>query len=675
MGLGDFILIIERNRSEVVIMNDSLIALMDDLNRDGALLDEAMANLKIWLEGGFLSAASVEGLKELLESGNAEELNNRFYKKIAFGTGGLRGRTIGATPTQGEKGDYDETGSPALPGVGSNMLNEYTVARATIGLFEYSRKRLKALGCEGVPKLVIAYDVRHFSRYFCELSASIWTNCGGQAFIFDGPRSTPQLSFAVRHLGATCGIVITASHNPPHDNGYKAYFADGGQLVPPNDQGVIDEVESVSFDGLQEHLKIDLEKVVTLGSEMDDCYIDAVVETVIDPEVFKNSDLKIVFTPIHGTGAISTLPALARLGVEASLVEAQMIQDSNFPTVKSPNPENAEALEQAIALSEEIGADVLLATDPDCDRMGVAAAGSDGEMVLVTGNQIGAMLADYRIRKLKQMGWIPEEGTQSAALIKTFVTSPLQDAIAKGHGIKCINTLTGFKWIGEKLHLYEQAAKEAYQKETGLEVDYDSLSQKERSELLQKHSTFYVFGGEESYGYLPTDAVRDKDGNAASVIFCELAASLKKEGRSVLEYLDSLYLQHGYFLETLGQIVYEGAAGAAKIARILETYRSCPPTDFLGAKVERFIDFGRETVIDPDGKEIPKQDLYFLELENGYRYAVRGSGTEPKIKFYLFGNEPVAGASELEATKAKTRESLESLKQAILDDAKRRAEG
>jgi phosphoglucomutase len=306
--------------------------------------------------------------------------------------------------------------------------------------------------------------------------------------------------------------------------------------------------------------------------------------------------------------------------------------------------------------------------------MGVAAADSDGKMILVTGNQIGAMLADYRIRKLKKMGWIPGGGTESAALIKTFVTSPLQDAIAKGHGIKCINTLTGFKWIGEKLHLYEKAATLAHKLETGEELDYDTLSQKERSELLQKHSTYYVFGGEESYGYLPTDAVRDKDGNAASVIFCELAASLKKEGSTILEYLDSLYLQHGYFLETLGQIVYEGAAGAAKIARILETYRSSPPTEFLGSKVERFIDFGRETVNDPDRKEIPKQDLYFIELENGYRYAVRGSGTEPKIKFYLFGNDAVSEKSELKATKAKTKAALESLKQAVLYDAKNRAE-
>jgi len=350
-----------------------------------------------------------------------------------------------------------------------------------------------------------------------------------------------------------------------------------------------------------------------------------------------------------------------------------MKQDPEFPTVKSPNPENAEALDMAIQLSSIEGADVLMGTDPDCDRMGVAVRNSEGSMTLITGNQIGAVLADYRIKRLKAMGWIPKEGTQSAALIKTYVTSPLQDAIAKSHGIKVINTLTGFKWIGEKLKIYEEQLKEAYEAETGESLDYDALSQKERASILQKYSTFYVFGGEESYGYLPTDAVRDKDGNAASVIFCELAASLKKEGRTILDYLDDLYLQHGYFLESLGQIVYEGASGAARIARILESYRSSPPSEFLGSKVDRFTDFGRETVNDPDGKEIPKQDLYFVELEDGYRYAVRGSGTEPKIKFYLFGNDAVADAASLPKTKARTKSRLESLKAAILEDAKVRA--
>ena len=646
-------------------MNGMLADTITKMVESNGLLPDAATHLKEWLEGGFLSEASLDSLKSLIESGNAEELNNRFYKNIAFGTGGLRGRTIGMTATSSEKGDL----GPSRPGVGSNMLNEYTVAKATLGLYRYA---LKAANCES-PKLIIAHDVRHFSRFFCELSASAWTQCGGKAYIFDGPRSTPELSFAVRELGATCGVVITASHNPPHDNGYKAYFSDGGQLVPPNDAGVIEEVEAITLSELKDYLKIDLSEVQTLGKDIDDDYVHAVVDTVIDPEAFKDANLKVVFTPIHGTGAISTLPAMEQLGLEPILVEEQMVQDPEFPTVKSPNPENAEALEMAIQLSLKEGADILMGTDPDCDRMGVAVKNPDGGMTLITGNQIGAILADYRISSLKAMGWIPKEGTQSAALIKTYVTSPLQDAIAKAHGMKVINTLTGFKWIGEKLRIYEEQLKESYEAETGESLDYDALDQKERASILQKYSTFYVFGGEESYGYLPTDAVRDKDGNAASIIFCELAASLKKEGRTILEYLDELYLRHGYFLETLGQIVYEGASGAAKIARILASYRSDPPTGFLASKVDRLTDFGIETVTDPDGKEIPKQDLYFVELEDGYRYAVRGSGTEPKIKFYLFGNDSVEDATRLEETKAKTHDRLEALKADILDDAKVRA--
>ncbi len=646
-----------------VVLGDTITKMVESKG----LLPNAANNLKDWLEGGFLSEASLDSLRSLIESGNAEELNNRFYTNIAFGTGGLRGRTIGMTATSSEKG-YE---GPSRPGVGSNMLNEYTVAKATLGLYRYAQK---VENCES-PKLIIAHDVRHFSRFFCELSASIWTQCGGKAYIFDGPRSTPELSFAVRELGATCGVVITASHNPPQDNGYKAYFSDGAQLVPPNDTGVIEQVEAITLSELKDYLEIDLSEVQTLGKEIDDDYVHAVVDTVTDPEALKGTDLKVVFTPIHGTGAISTLPAMEQLGLEPILVEEQMIQDPEFPTVRSPNPENAEALDMAIQLSLKENADILMGTDPDCDRMGVGVKNPDGGLTLITGNQIGAMLADYRISSLKEMGWIPNEGTQSAALIKTFVTSPLQDAIGKAHGIKVINTLTGFKWIGEKLRIYEEQLKESYEAETGKLLDYDALGQEERASILQKYSTFCIFGGEESYGYLPTDAVRDKDGNAASIIFCELAASLKKEGRTILEYLDELYLRHGYFLETLGQIVYEGASGAVKIARILGSYRSDPPIEFLASKVNRFTDFGRETVTDPDGKEIPKQDLYFVELEDGYRYAVRGSGTEPKIKFYLFGNDVVEDATRLEETKAKTRDRLEALKAAILDDANVRAGG
>ncbi|MEM9158207.1 MAG: phospho-sugar mutase [Verrucomicrobiota bacterium] len=655
-------------------MNQDLIVQVEALATGGDLLASAASNIKTWLSGSFLSSESIKSIVELVEAKNTEELNNRFYRQIAFGTGGMRGRTIGIAATSIEKGDMDLSGSPAHPGVGSNMLNEYTVARATLGLFNYAAAYHSKEGIDTAPKLVIAHDVRHFSRFFCELAASIWAKRGGEAFIFEGPRSTPQLSYTVRQQGATCGIVITASHNPPHDNGYKVYFSDGGQVVPPNDSGIIDEVNKISLDELADYIEIDLEKVTTVGEELDLAYYDAVVETVIDKEVFSKTDLDVVFTPIHGTGAIATLPALQQLGLSPRTVETQMKHDSNFPTVKSPNPENSEALTMAIELAEAEGSDALMATDPDADRMGVAVKDASGKMKLLTGNQIGAIMAEYRITKFKEMGWIPAEGSESVALVKTFVTSPLQDAIAEGNGIKCVNTLTGFKWIGEKLKIYEEEAKAKHEAETGESLDYDALGIRERADLLQKYSTYYVFGGEESYGYLPNDTVRDKDANAASVIFCELAASLKAEGKTALEYLDEVYLKYGYFLEQLGQIVYEGAAGAAKIARILETYRSSPPTEFLGSKVSKFTDFGRETVVDPDGKTIPSQDLYFIDLENGYRYGVRGSGTEPKIKFYLFGKDAVEGADSLEATKAKTKETLDSLQEAIIADARARAE-
>ena len=650
-------------------MNQDLIPHVDSLMKEGGLLESAADNLRKWLHSGFLSEDSLKSLAELIEAKNAEELNNRFYRQIAFGTGGMRGRTIGTTTTSVE---FKESG-PVRPGVGSNMMNEYTVSRATIGLFNYANAYHEKEGIDEAPSLVIAHDVRHFSRFFCELSASVWSQLGGNAYIFEGPRSTPQLSFTVRKLGATCGIVITASHNPPHDNGYKVYFADGGQVVPPNDNGIIAKVNESPLKGLDQYLNVDLRNVTVVGADLDREYVDCVVETVIDEEAFSESDLSVVFTPIHGTGAVATLPALERLGLEAIPVDAQMIQDSDFPTVKSPNPENAEALDMAIRLAEEREADALIGTDPDCDRMGVAVKGTDGKMVLLTGNQIGSLMAEYRIKKFKELGWIPEKGGDSVALVKTFVTTPLQDALAKSHGIKVVNTLTGFKWIGEKLKIYEEELKAALS-EKGEQINYDQLSQRERAELLQEHSTFYVFGGEESYGYLPNDSVRDKDGNAASVIFCEMLASLKKRGISALEFLDELYLKNGYFLERLGQLVYEGAAGAAKIARILETYRVSPPKEIMGVGVSKFTDFGTETVFDPDGKEIPKQDLYFVELANGYRYGVRGSGTEPKIKFYLFGKEAVADRGSLAAAKDKTSKTLADLMEAILADAGNRAE-
>ncbi|TVR54474.1 MAG: phospho-sugar mutase [Puniceicoccaceae bacterium] len=651
----------------------ALLSKVEEAGQDNRLLDSAVQNLRDWLSGDFLPAWARQSLAELIEAEEFEELNDRFFRYLEFGTGGMRGRTIGKVTTPAERGASAAGATPEHPAVGANLLNDFTVIRATVGLFRYTAAFLAENGIDDLPRLVIAHDVRHFSRHFCELAASTWNRLGGVAFIFDGPRSTPQLSFSVRHLKAHAGVVITASHNPPHDNGYKVYFSDGAQVVPPHDKGIIAKVNAVGLEELPAFLEIDCGRVVTLGPNADVAYTACVRSTVLDPERLRESKLKAVFTPIHGTGA-TALPILRDAGVDLTVVPEQEKPDPNFSTVKSPNPENAEALELALRLAGEVGAEVVMGTDPDCDRMGVAVRNREGKLELLTGNQIGALLAEYRLRRLKELGWLPADGTRSAALIKTFVTSPLQDAIGRAHGVKVINTLTGFKWIGEKLKDYESQLREKLLAFDGTALDHDATTPRRKAELLLRHSTFYVFGGEESYGYLPADGVRDKDGNAACLIFCELAAWLKADGRTVPEFLDELYLTYGYHLEALGQIYYEGAAGAAKIHRILETYRASPPKKLDGIGVSKFTDFGRETIIDADGKRIPPQDLYFLELDNGWSYAVRGSGTEPKIKFYLFARREVDDPARLADAKKETAAALDRLREAIEQEAASRAE-
>lgn len=637
---------------------------------DGKLLPGAVENLTAWSQGG-LPEWAAQSIAELVERGEWAELNDRFYRYLEFGTGGMRGRTIGKVAAKAETGTLSAAGSPEHAGVGSNMLNDFTLIRATIGLFRYVEKYLAAQGGGTKPKIVIAHDVRHFSRHFCELAASVWTKLGGEAFIFEGPRSTPQLSFSVRYLKAHTGVVITASHNPPHDNGYKAYFVDGAQVTPPHDKGIISEVDAVPLAAVHEFLKADVSKVVTLGRAADEAYLAVAAEAVIDKDLLKQAGLRAVYTNIHGVGGVSTMPLLEQAGVLVTQVPEQAAFDSRFPTVKSPNPENAEALALAVALAEKGGQDVVMATDPDSDRMGVAVRNKAGKMELLSGNQVGALLADYRVNKYKELGWIPKEGTESAALVKTFVTTPLQDAVGKLHGVKVINTLTGFKWIAAKMRGYEDKLVAAM----GAGFNYDATPFRERAKLLQQHSTFYLFGTEESYGYLPNDSLRDKDGNAACLMFAELCAWVKSRGLTVPEYLDEIYLKCGFFLEGVINIYYEGASGAAKIKRILDTYRSAPPKAFGETAVTRFQDFGREDFFDADGEKIPSQDLYLVTLANGYSFAARGSGTEPKMKFYLFATEPVKSAADLPTAKATAKSTLDSLKALIEADARKRAEG
>jgi len=651
------------------------------------LLSSSLENLKTFLEAGLPEWAR-ESIAELVEAGEWAELNDRFYTFIAFGTGGMRGRTIAQVPTRVELGERGGV-PPAYAAIGSTLLNDFTLLRAVIGLYRHTAKYLAEQPSEtdlqrearqkkgsATPRLVIAHDVRHFSRHFCELAASTWVTLGGEALIFDGPRSTPQLSYTLRAQRAHAGIVITASHNPPHDNGFKAYFDDGAQVVPPHDSAIVAEVAAVPLAELGAFLEKDLSKVVTLGAEADAAYWAAAHTALLDAEVLRREKLRVVFTNIHGTGAIASVPLLEEVGCEVITVPEQLGFDARFPSVKSPNPENAEALALGIALAEASEADVVMATDPDCDRMGVAVRNRAGEMELLTGNQIGALLAEYRLSKYKELGLIPAEGSERVCLVKTFVTTSLQDAIGAAHGVKVINTLTGFKWISAKLRTYEEGLRRALGAQSRgatAAVDLDAFGFAERARLLQAHSSFVAFAAEESYGYMPNDLVREKDGNTACLMFAELCASLKARGLTAGEALDTLYLQHGFFLEGTVNLHYEGASGKAKIDRILASYRESPPTGFGELRVTQFDDFGRQDLRDADGELIPKQDLYFVTLSNGYRFAARGSGTEPKMKFYLFASERVDSAAQLPRVKAQTRAALNALAEKIEADARTRA--
>ena len=388
----------------------------------GKLLQASAENIGAFLGAG-LPAWAQDSIDELAAREAWGELNDRFFRHLEFGTGGMRGRTIGAVAAAAETGVLSEVGTPEHAAVGSNMMNDFTLVKATVGLYRYTASHIAASGGSGPPRLVIAHDVRHFSRHFCELAASTWTRLGGSAFIFDGPRSTPQLSFSVRWLKAHAGIVITASHNPPHDNGFKAYFEDGGQVVPPHDLGIVAEVNAVRLAELGPYLAKDLAGTTQLGWDADDTYIGTAAKSVLDPGVFSKARLRVAYTNIHGTGGVHCPPLLIHAGCEVFQVLDQLAFDPRFPTVKSPNPENAEALSKAVALAGAEKCDVVLATDPDCDRMGAAVRDAAGVMVLLSGNQIGALLADYRLRKYRDLGWIPNRSAMCWSSIITVTAA------------------------------------------------------------------------------------------------------------------------------------------------------------------------------------------------------------------------------------------------------------
>ncbi len=623
----------------------------------GKLRESAQANITALLAGS-TSEVAANAVAELVESGAWEELNDRFFKTLAFGTGGLRGRTIGRIVTKAEQGNGGPNQRPEHPCTGTASMNYYNLGRAVRGLIAYTRQ---FVGDSRRPKIVFAHDTRHFSRDFAEFCAKVCADLGCDAFLFEGPRSTPQLSFAIRELRADAGVVLTASHNPPHDNGFKAYFNDGAQIVDPHAGGIIHEVNAVASEHYDPLPSGERGTITILGAEMDAIYTERLKTLLLQPSLLEGAATKVVFTNLHGTGGHINVPMLRSFGFEVVTVPEQDVQDGRFPTVESPNPENAPALKMAIDLAIRENAEIVIGTDPDADRMGVAVRDADGGMTLLTGNQIGSLMAWYRLKTCFELGWLTDANRSRAVLVKTFVTTELQKAIADGFGVGIVDTLTGFKYIAGKLRKYEDSIP------ADRKGDYRSLSEEETRRLRLEYSRFFVFGGEESYGYLGSDSVRDKDANGATLMFAEVAAFAKSQGKTVTSQLDEIYDEFGYHLEIGKSLVMEGADGAAKIQALANSYADNPPTAVDGSDVVRIRDFAKQDIFDQEGDLLPKEKMLFVDLADGRSFAVRPSGTEPKIKFYLFGKSAPGG--DLTASKNHVQASLASLWSWIEADA------
>jgi len=630
-------------------------SLLDDAISRGDVSVEAGANINLYLQGAN-SPVGPAAILELLKSCEWQEIDDRFFKKMAFGTGGLRGRTIGKIVTRAERGVGGPLDRPEHPCVGTASMNFFNLKRAMIGLVRYVKK---ASSREGRPSLVIGHDSRHFSRDFAETCARVATDLGCDAYLFEAERATPEISFAVRYLRADSGVCLTASHNPSHDNGFKAYIDDGGQLVEPHATRVINEVNALESENYEVLPEDEKGQLTILGAEMDRTYMDKLKTVLLRPDLLEARRAKVVYTNLHGTGGVIIVPMLRELGFEVVTVPEQDGPDGRFPTVESPNPENASALARGIALAEEVGADAVIATDPDCDRMGVAIRNDVGEMELLTGNQIGSLLGWYRIKTMFDLGWITESNRSRAVLIKTLVTTDLQRSIAEKYGINVIDTLTGFKYIGEKLKKYEEAIPNEKK------GDYRNLTEDESRKLRLEYSKFFVFGGEESYGYLGSDFVRDKDGNASAVMFAELAAYAMNKGTTIAGLRDQIWGEYGVHLEDGKSLVMEGGEGARKIAALVKSYSVDPPAIVDGSDAIAVRDYARGGFYDQEGDELPEASMLFVDLADGRRFAVRPSGTEPKIKYYLFGKGE---------NKDGVQKSLDALWEALEEDAYQRME-
>jgi len=634
----------------------------------------ATERLEAWRNGGFLPAWAQTALDELTAAEAWAELEDRFFRDLSFGTGGMRGRIIGRQSAPAELG-LGGVKAPAHPAIGANTLNDVTVTRATMGLF----RSIQSAGTKGAPRLIIAHDVRHFSRYFAELAARVWTIQGGEAWLFTGPRSTPQLSFSVRAVEADAGIVLTASHNPPHDNGYKVYAAHGGQVVPPLADQIVAAVLAIKLVELGPILKEVAashgESWKTVSKEVEQQYAEAAAEVVLDGLMIAAQKPRVVYSALHGTGGVVIPGLLRRLGAEVVEVAPQMKFDANFPTIPSPNPEDPRALAMVLEQADTTRAAVGLATDPDDDRLGTLFREADGSYRALNGNELGALLADYRYLRAKELGWLPKEGSPRAVVLKSFVTTPLLDAIARSHGGRCINTLTGFKWMGDKLRRYDEELLAALAKagDHRTPTEIASLPPRERAALGLRHSAWLVLAAEESYGCLAGDTVRDKDGNAAAAMTVELAAWLAAQGLTATNALDILYARHGYHKESLRTLTFEGAAGVAQIQRALASLHSTPPTNLSGRAVEKVHDFLNGEHHDEEGLLVPREDFLLYDLAGGWRCAIRGSGTEPKLKLYFYAKEPLAKPADRPSLEEKFKFKFEAWMDSVVAEAKARA--
>lgn len=643
-------------------MNDcDIFTALEQAVAQGQLLADSLTNVRL-LMGGTQDPVVPAVIGELVAASDWAELNNRFYKTLAFGTGGLRGRTIGSVIAPAEQGKGGVNGRPEFPCVGTACMNYFNVGRAMRGLIIYVRRFVEAEGSGRKPRIVVGHDTRHFSRDFAEYCAKIATDLGCDCSLFDGPCSTPEVSFAIRELNADTGVVITASHNPAHDNGFKAYFNDGAQLIAPHDKAVIAEVNALSSDTYEPLPAEEQGSLSILGPEFDAIYINKLKGIILRPEVFSQAAAKVVYTNLHGTGGRCIVPILKEIGCNVSTVAEQDVLDGRFPTVASPNPENAPALDMAIAQADRENADLVIATDPDSDRMGIAVRDkATGKMVLLSGNQTGCLMAWYRCMSACELGIITPQNLEHTVMVKTFVTSPLQDAIAASFGISTVNVLTGFKYIAAKLGKYEAAIP--VEKREG----YRSMTEEQTRALRLQYSKYFIFGGEESYGYLAQDFVRDKDANAAALCLAEMNAYLASKGMGLLECLNNIYTELGYYMELGKSLVMEGADGAAKIAALTRSYMQAPPSEMDGCAVASVRDFSTGTLLDAEGDPIPAEKMLFFDLADGRSFAVRPSGTEPKIKYYLFAHGEKG--TELNAAKEAVSAGINALWTAVEADA------